>query len=525
MICRREIQRQAPIRPVRRTLVPIRGLRKRLVPKLSVEHAIADCHRKAWAGTATQHKYGMSQMRKRIRKSPWAGIFRRSVATLTRRAAKTGTRVVKRALKAAVVKGTPPPGAGAWSLGVAVGTTGARRFRLYRPPDVKLSERLPLVVMLHGCGQDANGFATSTRMNRIAMRERFLVLYPEQDRLVNPQGCWNWFDTSSGRAFGEAGLIMQAIDQVCQLHPVDSTRVAIAGLSAGASMAALLVTLHPGRFKAVVMHSGIAPGTAHSTLSVMGAMHGHRATLPLAATPVTSEPTGACMERWRGEQAFQRREGAGRIAHGLGLCGKAVPCVRRLAARLCGLPNRRCAGDCLILNKGDRCAACRLAQFPDHFQLEINMNYEDRDSYGMYKASATNASGPDASRGPDASHGPGPNLMGADTLVGNDVYNKDFVDVGDIKEIMINMNTGRVSYAVLSFGGFLGVGEKLFAVPWEALKLDTTNKRFELDVNKERLEGAPGFDKNKWPDMADKTWEAGIHAYYGTQPYSEPTRV
>ena len=209
------------------------------------------------------------------------------MATLTRRAAKTGTRVVKRALKAAVVKGTPPPGAGAWSLGVAVGTTGARRFRLYRPPDVKLSERLPLVVMLHGCGQDANGFATSTRMNRIAMRERFLVLYPEQDRLVNPQGCWNWFDTSSGRAFGEAGLIMQAIDQVCQLHPVDSTRVAIAGLSAGASMAALLVTLHPGRFKAVVMHSGIPPGTAHSTLSVMGAMHGNRATLPLAATPVT----------------------------------------------------------------------------------------------------------------------------------------------------------------------------------------------------------------------------------------------
>ena len=223
--------------------MPIRGLRKRLVPKLSVEHAIADCHRKAWAGTATQHKYGMSQMGKRIRKSPWAGIFRRSVATLTRRAAKTGTRVVKRALKAAVVKGTPPPGAGAWSLGVAAGTTGARRFRLYRPPDVKLSERLPLVVMLHGCGQDANGFATSTRMNRIAMRERFLVLYPEQDRLVNPQDCWNWFDTSSGRAFGEAGLIMQAIDQVCQLHPVDSTRVAIAGLSAGASMAALLVTV------------------------------------------------------------------------------------------------------------------------------------------------------------------------------------------------------------------------------------------------------------------------------------------
>jgi poly(hydroxyalkanoate) depolymerase family esterase len=122
-------------------------------------------------------------------------------------------------------------------------------------------------------------------MNRIALRERFLVLYPEQDRLANAQGCWNWFDTASGRAYGEAGLIMKAIDQVCLLHPVDRARVAVAGLSAGASMAALLVTRHPERFKAVVMHSGIPPGTAQSGLSALGAMHGHRATRPLATTP------------------------------------------------------------------------------------------------------------------------------------------------------------------------------------------------------------------------------------------------
>jgi sporulation protein YlmC with PRC-barrel domain len=140
------------------------------------------------------------------------------------------------------------------------------------------------------------------------------------------------------------------------------------------------------------------------------------------------------------------------------------------------------------------------------------MNYEERDTYGMYKVATGNASGP------DVSHGPGPNLMGADTLVGNDVYNKAAEDVGDIKEIMIDMRTGRVSYAVLAFGGFMGMGEKLFAVPWDALKLDTENKRFELDVSKEQLESAPGFDRNKWPDMADATWEAGIHAYYGTTP-------
>jgi poly(3-hydroxybutyrate) depolymerase len=81
---------------------------------------------------------------------------------------------------------------------------------------------------------------------------------------------------------------MKAIDQVCLLHPADRARVAIAGLSAGASMAALLVTRHPGRFKAVIMHSGIPPGTAHSPLSALGAMHGRRATKPLAVTPGTS---------------------------------------------------------------------------------------------------------------------------------------------------------------------------------------------------------------------------------------------
>lgn len=140
------------------------------------------------------------------------------------------------------------------------------------------------------------------------------------------------------------------------------------------------------------------------------------------------------------------------------------------------------------------------------------MNYEERDPYGIYKLSSTKGSGP------DGRHGPGPHLMGAETLLGNDVYNKDTEDLGDIKEIMLDMRTGRISYAVLAFGGFLGLGGKLFAVPWEALTLDTEKKRFVLDVNKERFETAPGFDKNQWPDMADPVWEKGIHAYYGTTP-------
>lgn len=226
---------------------------------------------------------------KRLRASPWAKVFERSFVAMTRTATKAATKAGTQALQAikpVVARHRPPPGTGAWIPGVAIGSAGARRFRLFRPPDVKIGERLPLMVMLHGCGQDANTFATSTRMNQIAVRERFLVLYPEQDRMVNAQGCWNWFDTGTGRAYGEAALIMKAIDQVCLLHPADRARVAVAGLSAGASMAALLATKHPARFKAVVMHSGIPPGTAHSTLSALGAMQGRRATRPLSAMPL-----------------------------------------------------------------------------------------------------------------------------------------------------------------------------------------------------------------------------------------------
>jgi sporulation protein YlmC with PRC-barrel domain len=142
------------------------------------------------------------------------------------------------------------------------------------------------------------------------------------------------------------------------------------------------------------------------------------------------------------------------------------------------------------------------------------MNYEERDTYGMYSGNLTAESD-----GGDR-QGPGPELMGADTLLGNDVYNLKDEDLGDVKEIMLDMRTGRVSYAVLSFGGFLGMGEKLFAVPWSALTLDTQNKRFTLDVEKDRLESAPGFNQDSWPNMADPTWEKGIHDYYGTKPYA-----
>lgn len=130
------------------------------------------------------------------------------------------------------------------------------------------------------------------------------------------------------------------------------------------------------------------------------------------------------------------------------------------------------------------------------------MTYEARDTYGIYK---------------DNGHkGPGPELMGANTLTGEDVYNVQEERLGDIKEFMLDMRTGKVAYAVLSVGGVFTLGEKLFAVPWDALTLDTVNKRFILDVAKDRFESAPGFDSNEWPDMVDQSWVDSVRTYYGS---------
>lgn len=231
-------------------------------------------------------------MAKRQPGAAWARMWQQGWSALARSNLRAGGRAVGKALKPALNRRKRPPGDGDWLAGAVIAASGMRRYWLYRPPGLQLKpgERLPLLLMLHGCGQTAHSFAASTRMNRVAAREGFLVLYPEQDRLANAQGCWNWFDTRSGRADNEAALILQAVDQVCQLYPADRERVALAGLSAGASMAALLASRYPGRFKAVVMHSGIPPGTAHSGLSALGAMRGRRATQPL---PVSAHAPAA----------------------------------------------------------------------------------------------------------------------------------------------------------------------------------------------------------------------------------------
>jgi sporulation protein YlmC with PRC-barrel domain len=115
-------------------------------------------------------------------------------------------------------------------------------------------------------------------------------------------------------------------------------------------------------------------------------------------------------------------------------------------------------------------------------------------------------------------------VLSASTLEGDRVVNAAGEDVGKIDEIMIDTPTGRVAYAVLSFGGFLGMGDKLFAIPWSLLSLDEDNQLFRLNIDKEKLKAAPGFDKSNWPDMADRSWGGEINKYYGTSPYWSDTR-
>ena len=120
--------------------------------------------------------------------------------------------------------------------------------------------------------------------------------------------------------------------------------------------------------------------------------------------------------------------------------------------------------------------------------------------------------------------GPGPDVMAASTLDGNTVMSSDGEHVGKISAIMLDVRGGRIAYAVLSSGGFLGVGDTLHAIPWSALTLDTDDRCFILDACAERIKNAPGFDKDNWPSMADMQWDTSVHEYYNRSPYWSGTR-
>ena len=111
-------------------------------------------------------------------------------------------------------------------------------------------------------------------------------------------------------------------------------------------------------------------------------------------------------------------------------------------------------------------------------------------------------------------------VVSASKIIGEAVENRQKENLGKIHELVIDAKEGRLAYAVLSFGGFLGMGNKLFALPWKAFEFSKTENKLILNVDKKKLENAPGFDKDaKWPDFADRTWGDGIYKYYGYEPY------
>ncbi len=109
-------------------------------------------------------------------------------------------------------------------------------------------------------------------------------------------------------------------------------------------------------------------------------------------------------------------------------------------------------------------------------------------------------------------------ILSSSSLTGDTVVDAAGEKLGTIDDLMIDTDRGSVAYAVLSVGGLFGMGDKLFAIPWSALRVDTNEKQLVLNINKDKLENAPGFDKDNWPDFADQSWGSKVHSHYGTKP-------
>jgi poly(hydroxyalkanoate) depolymerase family esterase len=158
-------------------------------------------------------------------------------------------------------------------------------YKLFVPSSY-CGEPMPLVVMLHGCGQNASDFALGTGMNELAEQLQVLVLYPEQTADAHWNNCWQWYDPAHHRrGEGEPALIAGLTQYIAAEYAVDRARVAVAGLSSGAAMAVILGRTYPDLFSAVGCHSGLAHGSATDSVGAMVAMRDGADPDALAAPP------------------------------------------------------------------------------------------------------------------------------------------------------------------------------------------------------------------------------------------------
>lgn len=110
-------------------------------------------------------------------------------------------------------------------------------------------------------------------------------------------------------------------------------------------------------------------------------------------------------------------------------------------------------------------------------------------------------------------------ILSANTLKGDKIRNHAGEELGHLEEVVLDTDSGHIAYAVLAAGGFLGLGDKFFAIPWEMVSVDTEKEELTLDLDKERLENAPGFDKDNWPGTSDRSYVDDVYRYYDRQPY------
>jgi poly(hydroxyalkanoate) depolymerase family esterase len=187
--------------------------------------------------------------------------------------------------RAPAVEGHP----GQFVAGSYANEAGARAYKLYIPSGYA-KQRMPLVVMLHGCSQTADAFADGTRMNTLAEEQQCFVLYPEQTQAANRSRCWNWFKRGDqGRDQGEPAILAGMTQEIMRRYGIDRGRVYVAGLSAGGAMAAVMGNAYPEIFAAVGVHSGLACGSAHDLASALAAMRGRPSDKGCSRSGLTSQ--------------------------------------------------------------------------------------------------------------------------------------------------------------------------------------------------------------------------------------------
>lgn len=247
------------------------------------------------------------------------------------------TAATQRALSGVVspVQAPQNRGSGRWEEGAWGAPLAPRRYRIFVPAGVTASRRAPMLVLLHGCGQDAASFAAVTRAAAVAREAGWVVLLPEQTSQANAQRCWNWFRPAAQGGV-EAGLLMALIDQACRGHPVAVDRVSVLGLSAGGAMALMLGLRYPERFAAVGSHSGAVPWSATNAAQAARAMRGGTGPMP--------RPCRRCGSGWRG--AARRRC----------YCCMAMPTTWSTSAMP---PPRRACGCTCSRRMRTRCPRCR----------------------------------------------------------------------------------------------------------------------------------------------------------------------